>query len=182
MIKELFIFDFDGTLVNTMLPDPGKSIWLEKTGEVWPHRGWWGKKESMDLDVFEHPKNEWVFDQYKKACEIDGSYKIVLTGRLVHLKDKVEDILNYHGMTEMDEIFCNGCLSDGKFSRTEWFKLKVLGKFIQEHGGTLERIVMYDDREEHYNSFKKWGVDAQNRTGIKIVMDKIVDGVGHYEL
>lgn len=179
-MKQLFVFDFDATLINTMLPDPGKKIWLEKTGEPWNHRGWWGRAESLDTNIFEHPRNEWVFNQYKKACEIEGSHKIVLTGRITNLVDKVEELLHYHDITEMDEILCNGHF--GKVTRTEWFKINALGKYIKEHGDTLERVVMYDDREEHFSNFKKWGQDTQKRTGIKVVMDKIVDGVGRYEI
>jgi len=40
-IKKLISFDFDDTLVHTTLPAEGKVIWKEKTGEDWPHRGWW---------------------------------------------------------------------------------------------------------------------------------------------
>ena len=32
-IKKLISFDFDDTLVHTTLPDEGKLIWKEKTGE-----------------------------------------------------------------------------------------------------------------------------------------------------
>ena len=180
-MKQLIIFDLDATMINTQLPDEGKKIWLEKKGEPWTHRGWWGRAESLDLEVFEHPRNEWVYEQYLKSLELEDAKRIILTGRIYNLFDKVEELLHHNEITEMDGIFCNGCL-DKKVTRTEWFKLKVLGKFVKEHGDTLERIVMYDDREEHFPTFKKWGVDTQKRTGIKIVMDKIVDGVGRYEL
>ena len=179
-MKELFVFDLDSTMINTMLPEPGKKIWLEKTGSPWAHRGWWGRSESLDTEIFEHPRNEWVFEQYKKACGIEGAYKIILTGRVKNLLGKVNELLHHNDITEMDEILCNGHF--GKVTRTEWFKIEALVKYIKEHGDTLERIVIYDDREEHIPIFKKWAQETQKRTGIKIVVDKIVDGVGRYEI
>jgi len=178
-IRELIVFDLDATMINTMLPDEGKKIWLEKTGTEWNHRGWWGRSESLDLEVFEQPRNEWVYDQYMKSVEI-GAHRIILTGRIVNLEDKVKALLEHNGISEMNEIYCNGCL--GKITKTERFKINVLGKFIREHGDTLERIVFYDDRKEHLPVFREWAIDTQKRTGIKVVVDQIIDGRGRYEL
>lgn len=176
IIENLIVFDFDGTMVNTMLPDPGKRIWLEKKGEPWSYRGWWGRSESLCLDTFEHPVNDWVLEQYNKACEMENTYKIILTGRMDYLKDDVQKILNYHGINDIDKIYCN------RGGRTESFKIKVLATLLNRHQDTLNKIVMYDDREEHYPTFKHWGVETQKRTGIKIVMDKITNGIGFYQL
>jgi len=30
----------------------GKETWKEKTGEDWPHLGWWGRATSLDPDIF----------------------------------------------------------------------------------------------------------------------------------
>ena len=59
--KRLICFDFDDTLFHTPLPEEGKKIWKEKTGQEWPHIGWWGKPESIDNEIFEIPKNETLF-------------------------------------------------------------------------------------------------------------------------
>ena len=53
-IRKVSIYDFDGTLIKTPEPELGKKIWKEKTGEDYPHKGWWGKRESLDIDIFEH--------------------------------------------------------------------------------------------------------------------------------
>ena len=60
-ITKIEIYDFDGTLVDTQLPDTGKPIWKEKTGEDWPYKGWWGRVESLDMDVFEQKPVPSVF-------------------------------------------------------------------------------------------------------------------------
>ena len=51
--KKLISFDFDDTLVKTPLPEEGKIVWKEKTGTDWPHRGWWSKPESLDMEIFD---------------------------------------------------------------------------------------------------------------------------------
>jgi hypothetical protein len=37
--------------VDTELPESGKQIYLDKTGKEWPHIGWWGKAESLDIEI-----------------------------------------------------------------------------------------------------------------------------------
>ena len=107
---------------------------------------------------------------------MENTYKIILTGRMSYLKDDVKKVLEYHGINEIDKIYCN------YGTRTESFKIKILATLLNRHIETLNKIVMYDDREEHYPTFKHWGVSTQKRTGIKVVMDKITDGVGFYHL
>ena len=46
--RELHVWDFDGTLVNTPVPDTGRAQYERETGHPWPHRGWWGRAESLE--------------------------------------------------------------------------------------------------------------------------------------
>jgi phosphoserine phosphatase len=41
-MKRLAVFDFDGTLMNSPMPETGKQEWSEKMGKPFPFRGWWG--------------------------------------------------------------------------------------------------------------------------------------------
>ena len=47
VIEELHVYDFDGTLVDTPVPERGMAEFEEATGTPWPHRGWWGRAESL---------------------------------------------------------------------------------------------------------------------------------------
>jgi hypothetical protein len=51
-ITKISIFDFDGTLADTPSKEDGIPIWEAKTGEEYPHKGWYSKRESLDENVF----------------------------------------------------------------------------------------------------------------------------------
>ena len=63
---KLSVFDFDGTLIATPLPDSGKIAYEEKTGKTWPHKGWWGQADSLDMNVFDIQPNPDVVNDFKK--------------------------------------------------------------------------------------------------------------------
>ena len=90
-ITKLAIFDFDGTLVDTPLPETGKELYQEKTGKQWPHIGWWSKQESLDLQVFEMPTLDEVITDYERCFAEDGTAVVMLTGRRLHLSLTLKD-------------------------------------------------------------------------------------------
>ena len=54
VVVELQVYDFDGTLVNTPVPEVGMAQYLEATGVPWPFQGWWGRKESLEVGPARH--------------------------------------------------------------------------------------------------------------------------------
>ena len=167
MYQILYSFDFDDTLIHTMLPDPGMQIWQEKTGTLWPYRGWWSKPETIDMSIFETPKNEWVYKKYLEAKSDPSGYVIMATGRLDTVKgmrEGVNKILQHYGM-EFDEIHLNWGGDTFKFKTTLFEKL--INKTRCRH------FVMYDDRADHLPHFEEWAsrqicavtvVDVVNKT------------------
>jgi len=146
-IKKLISFDFDDTLVHTTLPDEGKKIWKEKTGEDWPHRGWWSKPESLDMEIFDIPLNKKIYRRYKQAISNPDNYVILATGRVAPLQDEVDIILNHYGL-EFDEMHLNPGID------TFEFKSNLFAKLIYEL--QPEEFIMYDDRQEHLVKFVQW--------------------------
>jgi len=167
MYQTLYSFDFDDTLIHTMLPEPGMEIWKEKTGEPWPYRGWWSKPETLDMTVFDTPKNDWTYKKYLEAKADPVSYVILATGRLdtvPGMRDGVEDILNHYGL-EFDEVHLNWG------GDTYIFKTTLFQKLIYKT--RCRHFVMYDDRAEHLVKFEEWAktqmcvvtiVDVVNKT------------------
>jgi FMN phosphatase YigB (HAD superfamily) len=148
-ITRIEIFDFDGTLIDTPLPDDGKLQWILKTGLEWPHKGWWGKRESLRLDVFDMPVIQEVIDAYDKVKDDDSVLKVMMTGRMQGLSREVEMILEennlvfdeYHYNTGGDTFTC-------KTRTTEDLVKRYIG---------VTHVQMYDDRVLHIEGFKKLG-------------------------
>ena len=149
-IKKLISFDFDDTLVHTPLPQEGKKIWKEKTGEEWPHRGWWSKPESLDTDIFDIPLNKKIHKRYQQAIKDPDNYVILATGRIEPLKDEVYEILGEYGLS-FDETHLNPGID------TFDFKSNLFAKLIYELHP--EEFIMYDDRQEHLVRFVAWAND-----------------------
>lgn len=159
-INRIVIFDFDGTLINTATPDTGKDIWKHKTGQDWPHIGWWSKKESLDTEVFDNKPISSVVDAYKRESSNPNTLLIMMTGRIPRLSNEVETILNSNGL-KFDKYLYNNS------SDTLNFKLSKLDEFLTMYPN-LESILMYDDREEHVIEFRRWG-DSHSEINFKIV-------------
>ena len=169
----LVVFDFDATLIKTTLPDVGKGMWSSHHGIEYPHVGWWGRKESLDSDVFDNDMNDWVHDQYK-TCVDRGYSKILLTGRMKKLRNEVNSVLDKHNI-DMDGVY----LSSGN---TLSYKLYKMNQIIEQNKETLEKVVLYDDRLEHNSEFVEWSNSIKELYGIEVIVDLIIDGVGEYVL
>lgn len=163
--KRLVCFDFDDTLFNTPKPEEGKPLFLEKTGNIWPHRGWWGKSETLDLDIFDIPLNEWVHDKFLEFSEKSENFVILATGRLKKVDGMKENIDRIFKKNEIkfDEVHLNWG------GDTLHFKMKLFEQKIESLG--VEEFIMFDDRQEHLPHFIEW---AKNQS-IKITVVDVVN-------
>jgi hypothetical protein len=146
-LKKLVSFDFDKTICFTPEPNEGKVIFKNITGLDWPYSGWWGRKESLDLNIFKIPVNPYVFKEYLKFKSDKNSYVILATGRLSKMKNEVENILTYNNLS-FDEIYCNPGMD------TYTFKINLFESLIRKH--KPEEFIMFDDRQEHLVKFSQW--------------------------
>jgi hypothetical protein len=145
--KKLICFDFDKTLCHTSEPVEGKIIWKEKTGYDYPHIGWWSKKETLDLSIFDTPLNKPVYSEYLKAVSDSDNFVILATGRIEELRKEVEKILNKYNLS-FDGVFLN------KGGDTFTFKRRLFERLISEL--QPEEFIMYDDRQLHLIEFEEW--------------------------
>lgn len=148
-ITKLAVFDFDGTLVDTPLPDTGRKIYQEKTGKPWPYQGWWGREESLDTTIFDMPSNPSVIADYQKEKADPNTAVIMLTGRMTKLSDKVKAILDSKGLT-FDAYYYN------RGGSTDVEKMKTLDMLVAQNPN-LDLVEMWDDRMEHISTFEQWG-------------------------
>lgn len=149
-ITKLAIFDFDGTLISTPLPDTGRQEYHDKTGKPWPHIGWWGKQESLDMAIFDMPTLDEVISDYERSFSEEGTAVIMLTGRRLHLSPHVEVILDTKGL-KFDEYHYN---RGG--AATEDEKMKTMTKLLEKYNDVTD-IEQWDDRLSHIPIFEEWG-------------------------
>lgn len=146
---KLSVFDFDGTLIDTALPENGKMEYKNKTGKDWPHKGWWGQADSLDTTVFEMPVIASTIADYKEEKAKDDTLVVMLTGRLEKLAPYVKDIL------DANDLFFDGYYYNTGGS-TDDSKKKTLESILNIHP-SIEEITLWDDRTSHIPIFEEWG-------------------------
>jgi hypothetical protein len=147
--KKLSVFDFDGTLVNTPLPEEGKKEYKEKTGEDWPHAGWWGQPMSLDSNIFDIDIIPSVIRDYLKEVRESDTMVVMVTGRMIKLNDLVKKILDDKGLKFHEYHFNKG-------GSTESAKKKTFDQILLQNP-SIKEVELWDDREEHIPIFQAWG-------------------------
>ena len=146
-ITKIAVFDFDGTLVDTPLPEVGKVTFEAKTGKKWPHRGWWGQADSLDMDIFDMPLVDSVKEDYEVTRNDESIYKVMLTGRRDVLSKEVEAILKSHDLDFDEHHYNTG-------GATETVKMRVMSKMITKFPNTEMHI--WEDRKIHIELFREY--------------------------
>ena len=161
IVKKVAVFDMDKTLVDTIEPIEGKKIWKEKTGTDYPHKGWWSKRETLDIDIFDNNLYEDIKAEYFKSKAEEGTFVILCTGRIIPLIKQVQAIIDKHGL-KFDDVILNGdkrFIEKGGDNSTLPYKIRVLASLFKRFPN-LEEIELWDDRDSHHSTFKQWG-DSQ---------------------
>jgi hypothetical protein len=143
MVKRLAAFDFDGTLIDSPEKEQGKIQWSEKKGEPYKYQGWWGRPESLDLDVFDIKPFSSVLNQLKKEQSTPDTYVLILTSRMEKLRPQVEAILEKNHIS-VDKI---------DMKRAEPEKGKKILRYVQQFPD-LEEINVYEDRQTDIESYE----------------------------
>lgn len=160
-ITKISIFDFDGTLMATPEPETGMKIYKEKTGKDWPFQGWWGRNESLDMDIFDIKPISSVIADYNKERVKPNTRVIMMTGRIPKNADYVEKILNKYNITFDEYIY-------KKASDTLSFKINNLEEMLKSYS-KLKEIEIWEDRVLHSKAFEEWGADKS----IKMVVNQV---------
>jgi len=154
MIQRLAVFDFDGTLIDSPEPENGKQFWQDKMGRQYPYSGWWGRPESLDLDVFEIKPFPSVLLQLKKEVVLPNTFVVVLTSRMEKLRPQVQAVLDANGI-KVDKL---------DMKRAEGNKgVKVLRYVAQMPD--LKVINVYEDRDIDLEAYE--GIRNQIPEGIE---------------
>jgi len=146
---KLAVFDFDGTLVDTPIPeDANKAIWKKKTGLDW-EGGWFSNPNSLRIDVFDMPVKPEVISDYKREWSDPKSLVIMLTGRIPSVANNVKAVLDDKGLKFDDYLFNEG-------GATEDSKIKHMEDILR-YNPSIRDVELWDDRDPHIPIFKEWG-------------------------
>jgi len=140
--QTVHFFDFDGTLMNSPLPEEGKLIYKQVTGKEYPHLGWWGRPESLDMDVFDIGTKLHVETIYRKVMSSPNDHAVLLTNRQLKLGGLVKKILDSHNMTF--EHYSYKSDNDEKGDR--------ILKIMKQYYPNVKNIVFYDDDQKHLDN------------------------------
>jgi hypothetical protein len=135
MIKKLSVFDFDGCLIDSPMPETGKIIWHEKTGLKYPYKGWWSKPESLNNNIFSIKPFPNVLNILNKEKTDSQTFVMILTSRLEKLRPQVEKILTDNNIV-VDKL---------DMKSEEKTKGEKILEYIKQFPD-LSEIDVYDDR------------------------------------
>ena len=147
--NRLALFDFDDTLVMTPHEDAGKQRYLQATGKTWPHSGWWGRRETLRVPIFNaepHEVHEKVVAEFRKAKADPNTLTVLMTGRHSGVKKEVQAILAKYGL-EPDEQYYKGDHHYPKAKDTWDYKNHITTNVLVPRG--FEIVEIWDDRVDH---------------------------------
>lgn len=133
-MKRLCIFDFDGTLFLTPKPEEGKKKWKLIKGVDYEHKGWWGRKESLDTNVFNIKPYPKVLSILQKEKNLPDTSVVILTSRMEKLRPEIENILRLNNIVVDDVLLKSGRKDKGD----------VIMEIVK-YNPDLEEIIVYDD-------------------------------------
>jgi len=165
--ETLAVFDFDNTLYYSP-ENTEENVALAKEKYGTEFIGWWGRRESLDMEIFDIQYIDYTRKEYLKHIE-NGAATILLTGRPKKLSAEVTNIYEADGFKFDDAFLCNG-------AKTDIFKVGVM-KSIVEDNKSIKTIYFYDDRDSHITAFRELRSYFEN-IAIDFIFIRVKNGTG----
>ncbi|KAL9641541.1 hypothetical protein ABK040_013462 [Willaertia magna] len=166
--EHLYIFDFDGTLYETLVPDIGIPLYKKLYNKPWPYENnsWWSRKESISSFLTKEEDEEEIVAEGEalakylktKKENVSNILVILLTGRVCTLKDVVYNFLESRlgDKALLPEIMCFKPESK-YYINTIDFKIRQIFSFCNCLPN-LKSIQLWEDRVEHARRFSTLNV------------------------
>ena len=140
-VKVLNVYDFDKTLFFTDDAESGKSKYEKALGTTYPHKGWFGKEESLsdELEIQKNNQMEAIFNVLKDE---PNSISVLISNRIVKLQDRLETFLK-----DRDFVFDEILLKKG--SQTKVQRLED----VWERNQDVEKINIFDDLDSALSEY-----------------------------
>lgn len=162
-IFRIAFYDFDGTIIDSPMPDLGKLLWAKKYGKVYPHMGWWSKPESLDMELFDIKPIKEVERRLQKDIKDKNCWVVLLTNRISKLKAQVSEVLNHLNIS-VDEFQMMDRINYSKNIRIK----NVLQDFPQ-----AGQIDILDDDDKNINAFLDLKIELQQE-GKTVTIYKVI--------
>lgn len=156
MKTRLYVFDFDGTLMNSPEQEEGKAMYERQFGVPYPHKGWWSKPESLHRE-FDIKPNEAVLEHYREAVA-GGSQMIMMTNRL----SRLGDLLQFH-LDKHDVKFEHKSYGDSHRDRlTKPQRLSYFLEKLRNDGHKITEVIALDDMDDQIQHYLEMRQDWQS--------------------
>lgn len=181
-IRALHVFDFDSTLVRTMMPDEGAAAYLAATGKPWPRAGWWGHADSLGEHVMPSPlpKERIVRSVFSELEEISlraqTAAAVVVTGRLSKLRAPVMRVLSDAAVVHSGSAFVReeAVFTNPGGAATLAFKTALMRQLLAEGPEELRAVKelhVWEDRAPHATHFGTVFADElRANTGVETIV------------
>jgi len=165
-MKEIKIafFDCDGCLFNTPHPEPGKQLWAEFYNKEYPYQGWWGRVESMDMNVFTIKPRPEVYNYWKTLYD-QGFETRVLTSRMPKFEPLIQTLLIDNNIDMKEVMTVKGSLTKGQRI------LETVKDYISQ-GYSVPEVHFFDDRMKEIVTVQEV-VDDLHLLGTKVFITKV---------
>lgn len=166
----LEVYDFDHTLVYTATPEEGLPAYERATGQEWPFTSWWGEVASLLPPMSWRPIRR-VISAFQQARKTPRTRVVVVTGRPARpaLLERVKAILRSVGVAVEPgrDLFLKPIRAE-----TLVWKTRLIGHLLGQMP-KVKRLVIWDDRSEHVNAFRRHDFGVENlEVDVRLVRDK----------
>ncbi len=140
MQETVYFFDFDGTLMDSPMPtDANKKLYQKVRGREYPHRGWWSKAESLDMEIFNIQPLAAIEQVFRDAHDNPQHHAVLLTNRIYMIEKEIRKVLDKHRM--YFEHYSFKATNDNKGQR--------ILDIMQRYYPNVKNIVFFDDDQKH---------------------------------
>ena len=161
MINRMVVYDFDGTLFRSPEKEEGMHLYAQKVGKPYPHKGWWGRMESLMPPIVPmKPDISWylakTIDQYRLDKSCPNTNILLMTGRINKFRSRIESLLAYQNIHFPKIYFSNDPDSVG--SNTFEIKSNRIEKLLTPN---IELLEIWEDRPDQIEQFHTWSLKLQ---------------------
>ena len=157
--KKVVFYDFDATIMDSPHPDKGRGVYAAKTGKQYPHKGWWGRNESLYyidekgnyVDIYDLQTHPEIENQYRKDAADPNTKVVLLTNRIIQNEKVIKKALDKHGI-KFDAY---------SYKKDHKEKGQRIWDIMQNQFPDIKCFEFYDDDHKHFQNVHDNFIDTE---------------------